>query len=880
MKLIAALRSLSQTLMRSSQVHRNRRLILAACSLLVCTVGLQAANFHPIVAVGSNMNDGNPGGNPISNIIQGPGIGFDAAEPHNRAGGVWYTDAPGGFPSDYVAVHAGPEHLWFDLGLDVTLAEISYWGYSTGNANGVKGFNVSFATEAEGGATGLGDESYGTSITANPSFEAAIDTVPRQSFSFNPVTARYVRVEVTSTHFTNGGFGPPAGGDRVGVGEIAFEEVLISPDPQISIESEISLPLFAMVDVFDIPLGNAGNSELLITSVNLAGPNADAFRVPSFPSSLGPFLEDVIEVQFNPNGLVGPVSATLLISSNDPDDAVREVLLIGTVPPTERDIVVPEEVDLGRILSQDTFELTISNGGGSDLTIGAVSFTGPNAGAFSVVDPPGSIPMLSDIFLQIEIDPAGLDGLISATLQIESNDPDTPTAEIQIIAEALGDPDQFYPILSVQASSSTNDLWPASNLIQGPGVGFSEVQPHERTAGGPGGLWVTGAPGGFPSDYIVVAGTPILVFDLGENVPLCEISIWGYSSSNSNGLSEFSLRFASEADGPSGFGTSIDFNPSYGGIDSGALPNEDSISRFSFLFGQEVTARYVELTCLDNHFIAPGTGAGGEIPGGDRVGIGEVAFEITSCETPTFFFNVEDSGEDLILTWDSQEGFLYNIRSETEPTDGPPANWPIYDGFMEIAATPPRNMLIIPRPVDPLRLFVAESFPVPPVEVFADDFESGPGDWEVGSPGAAGTTWELGSPSQGGPSAANSPVNCFGTNLSGRYEIEADVWLRSPAIDLTTATEATLRYARFIDIEDVFDFGSVSILDAIDNSLIADIETGIDGLSIEWEDSRHSLPAAAMGKMIRIQFRLESDNFVDPTEYFGFYVDDVQVTAR
>ena len=97
------------------------------------------------------MVSGNPGGNPLTNVIQGAGIGFDAAEPHNRIGGVWYTDAPGGFPSDYVAVHAGPEHLWFELGLDDTLAEISYWGYSTGNANGVKGFNVSFATEAEGG---------------------------------------------------------------------------------------------------------------------------------------------------------------------------------------------------------------------------------------------------------------------------------------------------------------------------------------------------------------------------------------------------------------------------------------------------------------------------------------------------------------------------------------------------------------------------------------------------------------------------------------------------------------------------------------------------------------------------------------------------------
>ncbi len=865
--------------MRSFQIYPGRQLVLAAGSLLFGTVGLQAANFHPINAIGSNMNDGNPGDNPISNIIQGPGIGFGAAEPHAGPSPTWYTDAPGGFPSDYVAVHAGPEYLWFDLGSDVTVAEISYWGYSTNNANGVKGFNVSFATEAEGGGAGLGDESYGTSITANPSFEATIETAPRQSFSFNPVTARYVRVEVTSTHITNGGNGPPAGGDRVGVGEIAFEETLISPDPQISIESEIVLSLTTMVDVFDIPVANVGNSELLISSVNLAGPNANAFRVPSFPPGLGALSDDIIEVQFNPAGLAGPVSATLLISSNDPDDAVREVLLTGTVPPTEQDIVVPGSVDRGRITSLDIFDLTITNGGGSDLTISGVSFTGPNAGAFSVVNPPSSIPMLSDELFQIEIDPAGLDGPISATFQIESNDPDTPTAEVQISAEVLGDADQFYPIASVQASTSGNDLWPASNLIQGPGVGFSDVQPHEKTAGGAGGLWVTAACG-FPCDYIETTGLPILIFDLGGNVPLCEISIWGYAASNSNGLSEFSLRFASEVDGPNGFETSIDFNPSYGGIDSGALPNEDDISRFSFLFGQEITARYVELTCLDNHFIAPGTGAGGEIPGGDRVGIGEVAFEITTCETPTFFFNVEDSGEDLILTWDSQAGFLYNIRSEAEPADGPPANWPIYDGHMEIAATPPRNTLIIPRPVDPLRLFVAESFPVPPVEVFADDFESGPGDWETGSSGAVGTAWEFGPPSLVGPPAANSLVNCFGTNLSGGYEIEANVWLRSPAIDLTAASEATLNYARFIDIEAVFDFGSVSILDATDNSLIADIETGIDGLSTEWENSRHPLPAAAMGRMIKIQFRLESDNFVDPAEYFGFYVDDVQVTAR
>ena len=188
--------------------------------------GAQAATFLTISDVGTNMGSGNPGGNPLTNVIQGAGIGFDAAEPHNRIGGVWYTDAPGGFPSDYINVRTGSEYLWFDLGTDVTLTEMSYWGYSTGNANGMREFNIRFATDAEGGALGLGDEAYGSSISLNPSFVALQDTLPRQSFSFDPVSARYVQVEATSTFFNQPGAG--AGGDRLGIGEIAFEAI---PEP-------------------------------------------------------------------------------------------------------------------------------------------------------------------------------------------------------------------------------------------------------------------------------------------------------------------------------------------------------------------------------------------------------------------------------------------------------------------------------------------------------------------------------------------------------------------------------------------------------------------------------------------------------------------------
>ncbi len=183
----------------------------------------------------------------------------------------------------------------------------------------------------------------------------------------------------------------------------------------------------------------------------------------------------------------------------------------------------------------------------------------------------------------------------------------------------------FYPVLSATSSTGGSDLWPASNLIQGPGVGYDAAEPHTQLGSGPTHRWVTDAPGGFPSDYIAVAGSPVVTFDLGANVSLSEISVWGYDASNANGLAAFNLRFATEADGPGGFGTSITYNPSFGGAPiPGALPN-DATNRMSFSFGA-VNARYVQMTITDNWFVAPGNGSGGETPGGDRVGVGEVAF--------------------------------------------------------------------------------------------------------------------------------------------------------------------------------------------------------------------------------------------------------------
>ncbi len=230
----------------------------------------------------------------------------------------------------------------------------------------------------------------------------------------------------------------------------------------------------------------------------------------------------------------------------------------------------------------------------------------------------------------------------------------------------------------------------------------------------------------------------------------------------------------------------------------------------------------------------------------------------------------------LSLRWESRGGRLYNVRSEADPSGALPIEWPVFDGNEDLPATPPENSVSFVLPADPQRLFVIEEFPAPPVSVFLDDFESGLGGWTIGSDAGPGTAWELGEPSNVGPAAAVSPANCFGTNLSSGYAVDASIWLRSPPIDLSTAGGATLSFSQFFDIEEGFDWGQVAVLDAADESEIALLGARVDGASSDWEVARHRFPASALGREVVIEFRLSTD---DVENLAGWYIDDVEVTV-
>ena len=66
------------------------------------------------------------------------------------------------------------------------------------------------------------------------------------------------------------------------------------------------------------------------------------------------------------------------------------------------------------------------------------------------------------------------------------------------------------------------------------------------------------------------------------------------------------------------------------------------------------------------------------------------------------------------------------------------------------------------------------------------------------------------------PLAAKSAPNCYATNLTADYGVSSNTWLRTPSIDLTTATAATLVFQHWVDIDDLFlgESGTVRVLDA------------------------------------------------------------------
>ena len=631
--------------------------------LIVSTSPISSAlTFHPITGIAApNMVDGNTAGNPLANIIQGPGVGFELAPPHARIGGTWYSDAPGGFPSDYLVSNPGDEIIILDLGADTTLFELSYWGYSSTNGNGMREFQLRFATDAEGGAPALGDESFGSSIPFNPAFTALNEDLPRQSLAFGQaINARYIEVKALNNYFNF-----VVGGDRLGIGEFSTAQPSVIGNPDIVPPGALDLALTPTAPTtHNIPLLNTGDLNLDIQTITFTGEHADAFSVVTdLPTQIAPFLSGPVQIQFDPSGLGGEITATAIVTSNDSDQSSIEILLTGSLPALGPNLVVTSPLTLALIESSvEDYSIPVTNGGGTPLTISGLTFTGTTAQAFTLVTLPNTIaPGGSDVVV-IRFDPsAARPGAIDIVAHFTSNDLIPPTTDL-VLKGGLSL--TFHPVSAVM--TNTVNFYSELNLISGIGTGFEASWPHASIGGGQPATWVTDAPNGGSGDYFDNAQTPpVIIFDLGSNVTLADIYTWGYAAGNTNGGKNFSLRFATEAEGGAlglgdeNFGNAITYAPSF---EAAFDPLNPTANAFAF----PVSARYVEMTFTDNWKDLVGT-----LPGGDRVGLGEVAFPFfPGGDTHLKIWATERlSNGHFAITFSSAPGITYDLERSINGID-------------------------------------------------------------------------------------------------------------------------------------------------------------------------------------------------------------------
>ena len=436
----------------SMQVPNRMRNVLSVLILLALALPLGAASFHSPVSI---TTPNSTAFYPVQRLYQGPGTGYEATPPHDAIAGsnqTWVTDQPNGGSSDYYANGKPAPVLVIDLGADRYLTEISTWGYASTNTNGVRTFNLRFATAAEGSG------GFGSSIPAQTGFTANLSATARHSHPLAPVIARYV--EFTATDNWRGQ-APYSGGDRVGLGEIAFEITGGLPDARMEAPVALGLDLDGTLQSFVVDLHNAGTTQnLVVSSAAFTGAQAAAFTVSQTPAPIPPGETGALHFSFNPAGLAGTISATLQIASNDPATPVTSIALSGYLHDPK--LAVAATLDFGVVAPSSAVKsltLPLGNAGiGKTLTFGTATLGGADAARFKILSQPGSILPAGTGQMGISFTPPAVQREYSATLTLSSNDAASPVTIINLKARcATIDP---APVLRINefAASNSNGL--------------------------------------------------------------------------------------------------------------------------------------------------------------------------------------------------------------------------------------------------------------------------------------------------------------------------------------------------------------------------------------------------------------------------------------
>ena len=256
---------------------------------------------------------------------------------------------------------------------------------------------------------------------------------------------------------------------------------VLAPEPNIALSAtqlnfgEIQA---GVTEELTVTVNNTGSAELLIGgNISLSGTNSDEFFQTNDCNSVAIGENCIITVSFTPSG-AGVRSATLSITSNDPDSANVTVSLLGegALAPEPEILIAPTALAFGEVATGTDASLTatISNNGTANLNISNIFIDGTNAGEFSQSNNCVAIIPTDTCQVSVTFTPSG-DGSRTASLTVASDDPDSPTLKVSLTGTATLIPEPHITVAptsinigAVEIASSANRIITVTSSGTGP----------------------------------------------------------------------------------------------------------------------------------------------------------------------------------------------------------------------------------------------------------------------------------------------------------------------------------------------------------------------------------------------------------------------------
>ena len=199
---------------------------------------------------------------------------------------------------------------------------------------------------------------------------------------------------------------------------------------------------------------NVGKTDLTVTSITRAEGTSQEF---TFAASTTPFTipsgeSETVTVTYSPVN-PGMVTGALVIESNDPDTPSGPMNLMGTGKSAPIIQVKPETLDFGTVAIREsaTLQATITSIGTANLEVKSISLAQGTSQEFQFTtrEFPFTIPAGGSETVMVTYSPEDQEKDIGALL-IKSNDPDTPSVQLNLVGTGESAP---YPKICIDPSS-------------------------------------------------------------------------------------------------------------------------------------------------------------------------------------------------------------------------------------------------------------------------------------------------------------------------------------------------------------------------------------------------------------------------------------------